>query len=58
MDKLETVYQISEKAFQAEQERMKNLTDKAEKYISAIAVIIGFQLFDFDNLKLSASGAC
>lgn len=58
MDKLETVFQISEKAFLAEQERAKNLTDKSEKYISAIAVIIGFQLLDMNSLILDAGKNC
>lgn len=53
MDKLETVFQISEKAFLAEQERAKNLTDKSEKYISAIAVIVGFQLLDLNTLTIT-----
>ncbi|NWG08440.1 MAG: hypothetical protein HXY35_17315 [Chloroflexi bacterium] len=58
MPKLDTIYQVSEKAFQNEQERMKNLTDKSEKYVGAIAVIIGFQLLDIDKLKLSGNSAC
>ena len=54
MDKIEVLSQISEKAFLAEQERAKNLTDKSEKYISAIAIIIGFQLLDINTLKIKS----
>ena len=53
MTKLDTMLQLTEKAFEAEQERMKNLTDKSEKYVAVIVAIIGFQLLDLHSLNLT-----
>jgi len=55
MSKIDLVYQVSEKAFNAERDREEVLTDKAEKYIAAVVIIIGFKLINLDNLDLFGS---
>lgn len=51
MSKIELVFQESEKAFNAECEREDRLTTKAEAYIGAIVVIIGFKIVNFEALE-------
>jgi hypothetical protein len=50
MSKMDFAVQVCEKAFLAENERKKNLDDKADKFIAAVAVIIGFQLLDLKSV--------
>lgn len=57
MSKVDLVFQESEKAFLAEIGRGERITDKAEKYIGAIAIIIGFKLIDLDSLKFSGQNS-
>jgi hypothetical protein len=52
MDKLDIIIPVCEKAFLAEDTRKKNLDDKADKFISAVAVVMGFQLLDPSHLTL------
>ena len=49
MSKLDMVIQESEKAFLAEGARGERLTDKAEKYIAAVALVVGLQLIDLNR---------
>ena len=49
MEKIDIILQESEKAFLAESERRDNLTSKAEKYISAGAVVMGFRFIDIQG---------
>lgn len=53
MNKIELVLQESEKAFDAECEREDRLTTKAETYIGAVVIIIGFKIIDLESLKLA-----
>jgi hypothetical protein len=50
ISKMDFVVQISEKAFLAESDRKKSLDDKADKFTSAIAVVLGFQLLDLKTV--------
>src|SRR5215216_6007283 len=47
--KVALIAQESEKSFQAEQARSDKLTEKAEKYIAAIALVVGFNLIQLDG---------
>lgn len=51
--KLDFIVGESEKAFLTEAERTEKLTGKAEKLISAVAVVMGFQLIDFKTLAFT-----
>ena len=53
MNKVELVLQESEKAFLLEKTRAAKLGEAAEKLIGAVAVVVGFQLIEFDHLALS-----
>ena len=55
MDKTDLIVQQSEKAFLQERARADKLIAAAEKYIAAVAVIIGFKLLDIENLSLTGS---
>jgi hypothetical protein len=46
LDKNDLILQESEKAFCSEAGRRERLTGKAEKYIGAVAVVIGFRLIE------------
>ena len=53
--KIDTILKESEKAFLAEAARKDKLTDKAEKYLAALALIVGFNLIDFSRVTLSGA---
>jgi hypothetical protein len=53
--KIDIILNESEKAFLAETTRAEKLTDKAEKYLTAIALIIGFNLIDFDRITIDGA---
>jgi hypothetical protein len=55
MSKIDLILQESEKAFLAESERGKTLTEKAEKYIAAIGLVVGFQLININRSYLWSS---
>ena len=50
MSKVDLIMQESEKAFKAEVSRSETLTNKAEKYIAAVGLVVGFQLIDLNRL--------
>lgn len=51
--KIDIILKESEKAFLAEATRKDKLTDKAEQYLAAVALIVGFNLIDFERVTLS-----
>jgi hypothetical protein len=51
VQKIEIIARESEKAFLSEIERGKRLTDKAEKFIGAAALVIGLKIFDLHDLE-------
>lgn len=51
--KLDIILEQCEKAFSAQTERGKRLTDKADKYVAAIGLIIGFQLLNLKKINFS-----
>jgi len=53
ISKIDLIFQECEKAFREETRREECLTDKAEKYVVAIASIIGFKIIDLDSLNFS-----
>ena len=55
MSKQDIVLYHVEKAFSTEQTRLKNLDDKADKFIAAISVVMGFQLIDLKALTLKGT---
>jgi len=56
MDRVDVIAEVSEKAFNAENDRRDKITEKAEKYIAAVALIVGFKVFESDPLAM-AGGA-
>lgn len=55
MNKEDLILQHSEKSFSAEEARTKELDDKAEKVVAAIAVVSGFHLVDVGRLAFAGS---
>jgi hypothetical protein len=55
MGKIEIIVRESEKSFLMEQTRKRTLTERADKFIGAAAVIVGFQLTQISNLALSGN---
>ncbi len=55
--KIDTILKESEKAFLAEATRKDKLTDKAEKYLAALALIVGFNLVDFERVTLTGTAS-
>lgn len=53
MSKLEIITQIAIKALENESTRVDNLTRKAEKFITVVAIVMGFQIIDLKNVVLS-----
>ncbi len=53
MDKIELLAIESEKAYNSEIKRMDRLTDRADKFIAAVAVVAGFQLTQVENLDFT-----
>ncbi len=56
MNKIEIITRESEKAFLAEIGRGERLTDKAEKFVGAVALIIGLKVFNLDGTILNRLG--
>ena len=52
--KIDILLTLSTKAFEAEWERTDRLTGRAEKYLGAVAVVIGFGLVNADDVFSSA----
>jgi hypothetical protein len=55
MKKVDFVFQECEKAFLTEMRRTEHLTDRAERYIAVIVVVVGFKFVDIDNHALSGT---
>ena len=53
MDKIELLAIESEKAYNSEIRRMDTLTDRADKFIAAVAIVAGFQLTQVENLDFT-----
>ena len=52
-DKLDVLLTICSDAFQAEAEVMDRLSDRAEKYLAAIGVILGFHIIELGQFSFS-----
>lgn len=52
MEKVDVVFEQSEKVFYDETQRAERMRDLAEKMIAAVAVVVGFQLIEIDSLLL------
>ncbi len=55
MEKVDLIVHVSEEAFFQERARADKHSAAAEKFVGAVAVIIGFQLIKTDQLTLSGS---
>jgi hypothetical protein len=60
MKKIDLVVKISENAFFYESKRSEKIVSTAEKYMTAVALIIGFHLIEISPISLSKnySGGC
>lgn len=56
-DKLDLLLTISSDALQAEVEVMDRLSNRAEKYVAAIGVILGFHIIELGQLSFSGRAA-
>ena len=53
MDRVDVIAEVSEKAFNAENERGRQIGEKAQKYIAAVAILVGFKIFNSAPLALT-----
>jgi hypothetical protein len=56
-DKLDLFLTVCSEAFRAENEVMDRLTDKAQKYVAAIGIILGFHVIEMQALSFKGPAA-
>lgn len=53
MNKMDLILTESEKAFRQDLDRTKNLRQAAERLVAAVAVVMGFHLFELDKISFT-----